>query len=100
MKPTLYSSGSDPIHAGDDWTDVLDIPGVSMVNWINLIHEGDESGFWRLVDHGGDATDPVRLPAGPGDVGLRRTSVNIPVPGFAGKLQVKGVRNVYAFGMK
>jgi hypothetical protein len=101
-------SGDEPISAESetDWTDVLVVPGTTVINFINLINEGDWPGFWRLTS-GDEDTAAVRLPAGGGEPGERRAAITIPCPGFSGgKLQVRkgllggSVTGLWAYGMK
>jgi hypothetical protein len=105
--PYIASSGDSAVETADnEWTDVLEIPGTAVVNWITLINEGDWSGYWRLTD-GDGATTATRLVAGAGEPGGRRSVINIPCPGLSGaRLQVKKalmgdhLTGIYAFGMK
>lgn len=118
--PNIIPSGEVAKEAGDEWETVLEI--TSPVDWISVINEGDEPGFWRLVtaklesktdifqqvensfkDH---ATEAARLPAGGGEPGSRRAGFNIPAAGFIGKLQVRGpgdgrrLTGIFATAMK
>lgn len=103
---TIYTSGEEPIEAGDEWATLLEVPGHSLVNYISVVNEGDLPGFWRLVSTSGTETPSVRLPCGGGDAGSRRAGFNIPCPGWSGTLQVRvGViggrlTGLFAWGMK
>lgn len=91
MLPTILSTGDAPFETStDDWETVLEVSGQVIVNHIVLINEGDWAGYWRIVDQDDNATAPVRLTAGAGDSGERRSAVTVPTPGLSGaRLQVK-----------
>jgi hypothetical protein len=105
----VHSSGEEAISTegqGDDWVDLLTVPGSSIANWISVVNEGDFAGFWRLVSEDGE-TAPARLPCGGGSPGERRAGFNIPCPGFSGgRLQVKRgllgghLTGLWAFAMR
>lgn len=90
MLPTIHSTGDGGFETStDDWEDVLEIPGTSLVNSVTLINEGDWAGYWRFTDDDG-STPAVRLAAGAGEPGERRHGLVIPTPGLSGaRLQVK-----------
>jgi hypothetical protein len=104
---TMFSSGESPIEeTKGEWTDVLEIPGTSIVGWMTVINEGDWPGWFRLVDAQGEGA-VCRLPCGGGESGERRASLAIPCPGFSGgRLQVRkgllggDLTGVYAFAGK
>ncbi len=106
MSVPYIASNSEPVSTDMEWATVVEVPGTSLVNWFTLVNEGDDAGFWRLVDGDGKESGEARLPSGGGEAGTRRAAINIPAPGFAGKLQVRAdgvgrrVTGVFAFGMK
>jgi hypothetical protein len=103
--PYVVSSGETPKIASDEWITVLEIPGTNLINWISVVNNGDEPGFWRLVDLDGNESPPAHLIVGGGEPGSRRAGFNIPCGGFSGKFQIRAdggrlVTGVFAFGMK
>jgi hypothetical protein len=101
--PYLAATKGGQEAGADEWKTILDF---GVLNWINIINNGDVAGEWRLVDNTGQATEPAHLPAGAGESGQRRSAFTITCPSFSGKLQIKAANigerlsNVHAFGMK